>query len=59
LRASPWGGDDLQVWRRREPSTEVLDEIRGVSLYLMGIDAKVEEILELLRDDDEEDRADS
>jgi hypothetical protein len=45
------------VWRRREPPREILDRLGEISLYL--IDAKLEEILELLRDDVEEDRADS
>jgi hypothetical protein len=54
-----------KVWWRREPTSpeglnELIALVRDIGGMLMGIDAKLEEIVELLRgDDDEGHRADT
>jgi hypothetical protein len=44
------------VWRRREPPTEpeeLVGLVRDLGRLLMSIDARLEEIVELLREDDD------
>jgi hypothetical protein len=51
------------VWRReREPPpdelTEIRDDVRGIGQLVMSIDARLAEIVDLLRDEDDEDAGD-
>jgi hypothetical protein len=48
--------DDLAVWWRRRPGAtldDVVELLRGIGTILMKIDAKLDEVIRLLEDDDD------
>jgi hypothetical protein len=55
LVARPAARDDHAVWWKREAPAMDWQTVNGIINKLITMDAKLDEILEYLRDDDEED----